>query len=163
MEPTEDERILAQINRLHELTLALFTTAAPVITETPIVAPSSLPATTIAPPTRVQRVPAPHWSNHPHLSNPRTQASVASTEKTTHYHHSRRSSQSQPHQPQNLPEPVTDRPHKKKFTKLCSRLKNSIAIFQKKSTFQVSCQREPLENYDISSNTVGTSTNAVAK
>jgi hypothetical protein len=162
MEPTEDERILAQINRLHELTLALFTTAAPVIAETPIVAPSSLPATTIAPPTQVQHVPAPHWSNHPRLSNPCTQVSVASTEKNTHYHRSRRSSQSQLPQPQNPLEPVTDHPRKKKFTKLRSRLKNSIAVFRKKSTFQVSYPREPLENYDISSNTVGTSTNEVA-
>jgi hypothetical protein len=163
MEPTEDERILAQINRLQELTLALLTTAAPIIAETPTVAPSSLPATTIALPTRVQRVPAPHWSNHPHLSNPRTQALVASTEKTAHYHRSHRSPQSQSPQPQNPPEPVTDRPRKKKFTKLCSHLKNSIAVFRKKSTFQVSYPREPLENYDISSNTVGTSTNAAAK
>ena len=52
--------------------------------------------------------------------------------------------------------PTDPRP-KKKPTKSRFRLKKNIVIFRKKSTFQVSCPREPLENYDISSATVTTS------
>jgi hypothetical protein len=48
---------------------------------------------------------------------------------------------------------------KKKFTKFQWSPKRAIRIFRKKSTFQVSYPREPLESYEITKNTAGPSTN----
>src|SRR5712672_4605578 len=55
----------------------------------------------------------------------------------------------------------TSRLTKSASTKSRSKLQTSIVITQKKSLFQVSYPREPLENYDISKTTVGISSRTV--
>lgn len=122
-------------------------------------APSSHPATAATLRTRARRESRPYPSTKRTPRNPRTPVSAASIEKTDPCRRSRTLSPSHKFSTTN-PEPTTDLPRKKKSTKLRSRLKNTLAIFRKKSSWLVSCPREPLENYDVSKNTVGESTNS---
>jgi hypothetical protein len=89
------------------------------------------------------------WNSH-------TQASATSinAQKSAHCHHHQFSKTKPSKKPSHVPKP----PCRMKSTSLCSKIKNLIAIFWKKSTFLVSSPHKPLKNYNISSNTALIST-----
>jgi hypothetical protein len=121
-----------------------------------LTAPSYLPVSRPAPPLPPQTSDQISCeSTKPLPQNQRIPASTASTDNRRDRYHPRRKNQSKSED--KSPQPIEPRP-KKKFTKLRRHIKNSIVIIRKKFTFQVSSPREPLENYDISRNTVSAST-----
>jgi hypothetical protein len=114
--------------------------------------PVSQPAPLLPPQTSDQ---IPYELTRPTPQSQRIPASTASTDNRRGRYHPRRKNQSKSED--KSPQPIEPRP-KKKFTNLCHRIKNSIVIIWKKFTFQVSSPHKPLENYDISRNTVSAST-----
>jgi hypothetical protein len=121
-----------------------------------LTAPSYLPVSRPAPPLLPQTSDQISCKSiRPPLQNQHIPASTASTDNRRDRYHPRHKNQSKSED--KSPRPIEPCP-KKKFTKLRQRIKNSIVIIRKKFTFQVSSPREPLENYDISRNTVSAST-----